>query len=89
MGISSIALNRSNEPECVIQPIVDARESEAMGSDLAVSAGAFSGSETHEGPGAGEVFVEFLGLASEEHVLFSVEDQDGAGDFLGDAVAKM
>ena len=72
MAARAIALNGSNEPEGVIQPVVNAREGEAMGSNLAVSAGAFSGGETHEGSGAGEVLVEFLGLASEEHVLFSV-----------------
>ena len=65
---------RSNEPERLIQPVLDACESEAMCSDLAVSTGTFGGRETYEGLGAGEVPVEFLGLASEEHVFFGVED---------------
>jgi hypothetical protein len=60
-----------------------------MGSHLAVSAGAFRRSEGHEGPGAGEAFTEFFGLALEEHIFLGVENKRRAGDFLGDPVAKM
>ena len=52
-----------------------------MGSHLAVSAGAFRRSETHEGPGAGEVVIEFLGLAFEEHIFLGVENEGRTGDF--------
>jgi hypothetical protein len=51
---------RLDKPERLIKPIVDAPESEALGSDLTVSARAFGDCETHKCLRAGEVFVEFL-----------------------------
>jgi hypothetical protein len=56
---------------------------------LAMGAGAFGVGETDHCFGAGQVIIESLGLAREKHIALGVEDERGAGDLFGYAIAEM